>query len=287
MAHFKLMRIEPHVGSSNLDKRTVKLSAMLNKIDRKGWDEVNSLSLYSMADGKSDPWEGFVANWMFDNKLGAFMWNVNESEGSDTDFEEATSQAIGLIKPNWGFGDIFPGTGILIFGRSPSFSVDNFYMGGFIDRVFVDRLCQWNLLSRVHLNRVIEGRRFNDWIESDPTHGKLENRGGSRIWSIQSDLLVPITVRLQQAGIIFDHHIHYDPWWWSFAARIERGDLTRSDVMRMLIDHIAETGVVPNPPRSLRRTSDNVFVASQHDVTQWLHTWRHPAALLLAPAGPT
>lgn len=53
---------------------------------------------------------------------------------------------------------------------------------------------------------------------------------------------------MADADILFDPQKHFYPWVWPFYNRLTRGDLTRPDVIRPIIQQAQQTGRFPKPP---------------------------------------
>jgi hypothetical protein len=95
---------------------------------------------------------------------------------------------------------------------SGEFRQEYFFGKKFKDGYFRD-VFDWNYLSQAHLDQLIEGRRFRDWIK-EPTKengglGKAKSRGtlvfldnGKAIWELSKDEVVVVRALMLKAGLL-------------------------------------------------------------------------------------
>lgn len=61
---------------------------------------------------------------------------------------------------------------------------------------------QENLLSEVQLNRQVDGKRLQDWIKSDSSHGTLSDFAGIKLWKVTKDQLVKVRNMLHKNDLL-------------------------------------------------------------------------------------
>lgn len=76
---------------------------------------------------------------------------------------------------------------------------------------FLRDVYQENLLSELQLDLPVEMELLQDWILSDPSHGKLSDIAGNALWKIDRDDLVKVRDILHKNGLLIAYHENVIP----------------------------------------------------------------------------
>jgi hypothetical protein len=286
---FARVGLKPTDMATNLDRgKIVRYQSSKRKLDKLGLDNLAHFNIYAVPEHIQDPVDGFLAAFGFNEERDAYF-SIRDGLLSDKLFDEFCLEFADITRPQYGQRRLSPHWGFFAFaGSSIEFHSENcYYTAGFIDNLFPDKPCPWYLLNKYHLQRRIGTGNFADWVAADPARGVLAPYvSESWVWTIPEENTATLMKPLADADILFDRHKHFYPWVWTFAGRVDRGDLERREVIQLLIKHVQETGRHPTPARREQADLNSPWLTDQDTVTAFLKAWGHPAGQLPPPPPP-
>jgi hypothetical protein len=283
------VRLVPNRMHTNYNPRSMVYSykKAYGKVVKHGFAGLTTFSLITCPEDLPEYYHGYNAcihcsndgTWTFQYLTLAVQGHLIR----DPVFDATCLQFAQLCSADWGLREFVSYCPVDIQAGAGNFLADRFFLAGFMSRI-----CPWMLLNESHLRRLIGATRFADWVRSDSSRGALEPYylPGRWVWKVPPGRISAITIELESADVIYSTRKHFDPWAGPFYQRITRGDLTRDEVIRLMLLQVNREGRVPHPPRvEVTRTPDGSTrpIVDEVAVTEVLKEWGHPAAGLPEP----
>jgi hypothetical protein len=260
---FSLLDLVPTTMGTNLDgEKVTTFDRSLKKVHKHGFTRLNDISFFAIPEylDRLDPWKGFLAMFSIgnSNRYGRPFFkyaryadsnatlSIRSAVLPDSLFDEICLRVAKLVRPSYGFRVVLRGSGPLEVTRGIEFhgDGDQYYQAG-----FVQRITSWNVLNQHHLRRCVGEATFADWVAADPNRGVIAPYvAGCSLWKVPDNHIGEVEKALADADILFDADKHFYPWVWAFAGRMQRGDLGRPDVIRLIVLQAQQTGRFPKPP---------------------------------------
>ncbi|WP_010300865.1 hypothetical protein [Candidatus Odyssella thessalonicensis] len=209
-------------GETYKGNKTITFRNGLKRLETNEYKDVQGLSLYATPPNHgTDMFDGiFILEYSASNKGDLILCWDNQIAPFDEVYCKQLLLAIcPLIQPRYGYAYQ------RLFKYGPSF----YPMGIIGDQALSDeeedKIAQWgneyalsngcyktgdlrdiyplNILSRMHLDRVVNGCRFEDWIHAAPQRGSLEQITDSLwTWWVEADNIAAIRTALAPSGMI-------------------------------------------------------------------------------------
>ncbi|WP_010300861.1 hypothetical protein [Candidatus Odyssella thessalonicensis] len=209
-------------GAPYKGNKTITFHNGLKRLEDHNYQEVQGISLYAIPPNHNiDMFDGiFILEYTCRNK-GAFVlcWDNQLLSFDKGNCKDIVKDICSYIKISYGYA--FQ----RLFNQGPSFYPRGVLASSKLSEDEEDRIALWNneymmpdgnyqtgdlrdiyplnILSRVHLDRVVNGGRFEDWIQAVPQRGSLEQITDSLwTWWVEADNIDAVRAALAPSGMI-------------------------------------------------------------------------------------